>query len=184
MNHLTLETLQEYLDGLTDDETRGKIEMHIQSCTACSDEMKLLRSLDASLKNIPPEKTTPNFTVRVIKQLGIRESPSIVWLIFKNLAPLLGLVAIISVIYGVLKFTGSLDSSGVGESVIATQSAYDSVVNGISTGISAFSGWMKNAFPFLYTKSSYSLTVFLGVLFIIVALLDKFVFMPIVRRRL
>jgi anti-sigma factor RsiW len=184
MNHLTLEMLQEYLDGLTDDDTRNKVEMHIQSCTVCSDEIKLLRSLDSSLKNIPHEKASPNFTIRVIKQLGIRESPSIVWLIFKNLAPLFGLVAIISVIYGVLKFTGSLDSSGVSESVAATQLAYDSVADGISTGISAFSGWVKNTFPFLYTNKHYTLTAFIAVLFIIVALLDKFVFMPIVRRRL
>ncbi len=184
MNHLTLEMLQEYLDGLTDDETRDKIEMHIQACAACSDEIKSLRFIDSSLKNIQPKKTTPNFTIRVIKQLGIRESPSIIWLIFKNLAPLLGLVFIVSIVYGVLKFTGSLDSSGVGESVIATQSAYDSVTDGISTGISAFSGWMKNAFPFLYTNKNYTLTAFIAVLFIIVALLDKFVFMPIVRRKM
>jgi len=184
MKHLTLDQLQEYVDGFIDPQRRNEIDLHLHTCDECGGKMKSLRLFESSLKNIPLERVGPNFTQRVMKQLKIQESPSIVWLIFKNLAPLLGLFIVIGIVYGVLKFTGILEGPGVGESITATQSAYNSVANEISTGVSVFNGWLKNLFPFLYAKSSYGLTVFLVVLFIIVALLDKFVFMPIVRRRL
>jgi hypothetical protein len=184
MNHLTSEMLQDYLDKLDDKETRFQIELHFSACEICSGKLKLLRKVDSALKNMKRENVDVNFTPRIMKQLGIKESSTIVWSIFKSLAPLLGLVLIISTLYGVLKYTGKLEGSGVGDSINATQSIYDSASGEISKSISSFTGWMKNLFPFLYTKGSYSLAAFLVVFFIIVALLDKFIFMPIARRKI
>ena len=145
--------------------------------------LKSFKQIETALRSIPHEQVSPNFTQRVMERLRIRESHSFVWSIFKNIAPLLGLFIIIGIVYSVLKFTGMLEGSGVDESITATQSAYNSVSTEVSTGVSAFNGRLKNLFPFLYAKSSYSLTVFLIVLFIIVALLDKFIFIPIFKKR-
>jgi hypothetical protein len=184
MNHLTSEMLHEYLDNLNEGKTRVQIELHIETCEICSGKLKLLRTIDSALNRMKRESVDAGFTQRIMNQLEIKESSTIVWSIFKNLAPLLGLVVIISIIYGVLKYTGKLEGSGVGDTISATQSVYDSASGEISKGISSFTGWMKNLFPFLYTKGSYSLAAFLIVFFIIVALLDKFIFMPIVRRKM
>jgi hypothetical protein len=150
MNHLTSEMLHEYLDNLNEGKTRVQIELHIETCEICSGKLKLLRTIDSALNRMKRESVDAGFTQRIMNQLEIKESSTIVWSIFKNLAPLLGLVVIISIIYGVLKYTD--------EKFIS--------------------------FPFLYTKGSYSLAAFLIVFFIIVALLDKFIFMPIVRRKM
>ncbi|MDI6766825.1 MAG: hypothetical protein QME52_08395 [Bacteroidota bacterium] len=183
MKHLTSDQLQEFADGFIDPQCRNEIDLHLITCDECSGKMKSLRLFESTLKNIPLERVDPKFTQRVMEHLRIKESPSFLWAIFKNLAPLFGLFIVIGIVYGVFKFTGMLESSGVGESITATQSAYKSVADQVSTGVSAFNGWLKNLFPFLYTKSSYGLTAFLIVLFIIVALLDKFVFMPMFRKR-
>lgn len=183
MKHLTSDQLQEYVDGFIDPRHRNEIDLHLHTCDECGGKMKSLRLFGSSLKNIPLERVNPNFTLRVMERLGIKESPSFVWSIFKNLAPLLGLFIVIGIVYGVLKFTGMLEGSGVGKSITATQSAYNSVATEISTGVSAFNGLLKNLFPFLYAKSSYGLTAFLFVLFIIVALLDKFIFVPMFKKR-
>lgn len=183
MKHLTFIQLQEYADGFLDHQHRAGIDLHLRTCDECSGKMKSLSLFESSLKNIPLERADPNFTQRVMERLLIKESSSFMWSIFKNIAPLLGLFIVIGIVYGVLKFTGTLEGSGVGESITATQSVYNSVANEVSTGVSAFNGWLKNIFPFLYAKSSYGLTVFLIILFIIVALLDKFILMPIFKKR-
>ncbi|MBA4312576.1 MAG: hypothetical protein C0417_08090 [Chlorobiaceae bacterium] len=184
MNHLTSELIQEYLDGLVTTDIRNSIEIHLDDCNICRDKMKSYQAIDSALKTMPCENANPYFTQRVMERLGIKESPSIIWSIFKNLAPLLGLIIIVGVIYAALRFTGKLEGSGVGDTVTATQSVYNTAASGISSGISSFTGWMKNIFPFLYTKNSYGIVVYLLILFIIVALLDKFIFMPIVKRKM
>lgn len=184
MNHITSELIQEYSDGVLNTEMQNIIKMHLAGCKLCRDNLNSFQVVDSALQKMLLENTNPHFTHRVMERLGIKESPSIIWSIFKNLAPLFGLIIIVSIIYGVLKFTDKLDGSGVGESITATQSVFNTASSGVSNGISTFNLWMKNIFPFLYTKSSYSLAAFLIVFFIIVALLDKFIFMPIVRRKM
>ncbi|MBI5020288.1 MAG: zf-HC2 domain-containing protein [Ignavibacteriales bacterium] len=184
MNHIISEIIQEYLDGVLNTEMKDNIKMHLDECSICRDNLNSFQVVDSALHQMRVENTKPQFTHDVIKRLGIKESPSIIWSIFKNLAPLFGLIIIVGIIYGVLKFTDKLDGSGVGDSITATQSVFNTASSGVSNGISTFTQWMKNIFPFLYTKSSYSLAAFLIVFFIIVALLDKFIFMPIARRKL
>ena len=184
MNHLTSTQLQEYADGFTDVQICSEIEVHLQTCAECTTKLKAFRQIGSALRKLPLDDASTDFTQMVMAQLKIKDSPSFIWSIFKNLAPILGLVLVVGIVYTALKLSGVYDSSGVGESVKATQSVYNQVGNSVSNGISTFNGWLKNLFPFLYTKSSYGLAAFLVVLFIIVALLDKFVFMPMVRRRL
>jgi anti-sigma factor RsiW len=184
MNHFTSTQLQEYADGYYDTEKSDELELHLQSCTECATNIKVFIRIDSALRKLPLDEVSTDFTQHVMARLSVKESSSVTWSIFKNLAPLLGLVIIVGIVYGVLKFTGMLEGSGVGESITATQSVYNSAAAQISNGVSAFNAWVKNLFPFLYTKSSYGLAAFLVVLFIIVALLDKFVFMPMIRRRL
>lgn len=184
MKHLTLTQHQEYIDGKENESTYNEMELHLRTCATCNALLKSFKQIESTLRSVPHEQVSTNFTLRVMERLRIKESPSFLWSIFKNLAPLLGLFIVIGIVYGVMKFTGTLESSGVGESITATQSAYNSVATKISTGVSAFNGLLKKLFPFLYAKSSYGLTVFLIVLFIIVALLDKFIFMPIIRKKI
>ena len=184
MNHLTFTQLQEYADGLANAQIRGEIDIHLQTCTECTAKFKAFRQIDFALRKLPLDDASPDFIQRVMARLKTKESPPIIWSIFKNLAPLFGLVIVVGIIYGALKISGVYDSSGLGESVQATQTVYDQVGNSVSNGISTFNGWLKNLFPFLYTKSSYGLTAFLVVLFIIVAILDKYIFMPMVKKRL
>jgi len=184
MNHLTSTQLQEYADGSANAQIRDDIEIHLQTCAECTAKYKAIRQIDSALRKLPLDDASPDFTQTVMARLKIKESPSIIWSIFKNLAPLFGLIIVVGIIYAALKISGVYDNSGLGESVQATQSVYNQVGNSVSSGISTFNGWLENLFPFLYTKSSYGLTAFLVVLFIIVALLDKFVFMPMMKRRL
>ena len=184
MKHLTLEQLQEYSDGILSQQRLNETGLHLNSCSGCKEKLKALHKFETSIRNISLERVNPDFTQRVIKQLNIQESSSVVWSIFKNLAPILGLVFIVGTVYAALKYTGMLEGSGVGESVTATKSAYNSVTTQFSNGITTFNGWLKNLFPFLYTRSSYGLSAFLIVLFIVVAILDRFIFIPIFRKRI
>lgn len=160
-----------------------EIELHLRICAECGALLKTFKQVENRLRSVPFEQVSPNFTQRVMERLRIKESPSFLWSILKYLAPLLGLFIVICIVYGVMKFTGTLESSGVGESITTTQSAYSSVATKISTGVSAFNGLLKNLFQFLYAKTSYGLAALLIVLFIIVALLDRLVFMPLIRKK-
>lgn len=184
MKHFTSDRIQDYIDGIVDENFRIEIESHLPTCIECTEKYKVIKKLEETLRKLPLEQVDTNFTHKVMTKLGIQESPSIVWSVLKNIAPIFALILIVSIIYGMFKISGVLEGSGIGESIISTQSAYETLTRGFSDGVSTFNLWIKNLFPFFYAKNNLGLTIFLVVLFIIVALLDKFILMPLVKRRL
>lgn len=184
MKHLTSLTIQEYLDNMIPNERRPELEDHVSKCDRCKQMIKSYRALDSALKKMQPERLDSNFTMSVMKHLGVKDSPTLLWSIFKNLAPILGLIIIISSIYLGLRLSGNLEGSGVGETITATQTIFSTTSSKISSGTSIFTAWMKNIIPFQFTKTSYGLIAFVLILFLIIGILDKLVFMPFLRRKM
>lgn len=190
MKHLTSIQLEEYIDHTIDESAIGQIELHIRVCVDCRDRLERFQQIERSLKRIPPERVSANFTERVMQQLGVQRSLSVAWSVFKILAPLFAMALVVGIVYLVLQISGAFVESGIGQSVEATKSIYNEVSDGMANCITTFNGWMKTFFPFLYPPSagyertSYGLVAFVVLFFGAVGLLDKFIFMPMVRRRL
>jgi len=183
MKHLTPTQIQEYVDNISDENEFHEIELHLNICRECTEKLNAYKELDSVLRKVQLEKVSVDFTQGIIRHLGLHEQPSFSWAFFKNLAPLIGLTIIISTLYFTSKYFGLYESSDIKQSVHPSQMIYNTVKIGLSDGLAAFTNWLQNIFPFLYSKSSYSLTVFLLLLFGIVALLDRFIFMPIVKKK-
>jgi anti-sigma factor RsiW len=180
MNHLTTTQMQEYADGLSEG---SGYESHVRSCAECRMNLKRFRDLEKTLRRIPLERVSSGFTEGLMKQLGVRESSSFAWAILKNLAPLLALTFVLGVLFAVLQLSGVFQGSQVQPSVEATQSAYVKLGGSVSAAIGAFNGWLEKYFSFAFAKSSYGLTVFLLLFLGAIALLDRFLLMPMMRRR-
>lgn len=183
MNHPTPSQLQDYLDGLPGDFSREDIGSHLHSCVRCRAQVDALEALDAALRNVPPEQVSAGFTGRVMASLGVSESSTLLWKLLKNLAPLVALTLVIGIVAGVLGYFGLFEGTQVEQSVIATQSAYTVVGGKVSAGIAAMNGWLERYASFAFAGTSYGMTAFLVAFLGAVALLDKFLFMPLMRRR-
>lgn len=181
MNHLTPNQLQDYAEGVAMD--RNNLEIHVRRCPDCMAKLDTIRKLDTVLRSVPLDRVSTSFTEKVMKQLGIKEAPSFAWTIFKNLAPLFALTLVVGIALVALKFSGVFQGTGVGQSVEASRSVYTSLSSNIAVGVTTFNGWLARIFPFAFAKSRYGLTVFLIAFFGVIALMDKFIFMPMIRKR-
>ncbi len=183
MSHIPTGLLQEFLDGVPGEEERARVSAHLAGCPECRSSLDALRALDRALRQMPAETAPGDFTTRVMRRLGLEDSPSFVWAILKNVAPVVGLAVVVTILLVVLRLTGTVSGSDVDQSVEATRGVYDAVRSGLGTGFSAFSTWIQGYLAFAFAKSTYTLTTFLLIFLGVVALLDKFVFMPMIRRR-
>ena len=181
MNHPTPEQLYDLIDGDTEATSRNAVEAHLRDCPECRKTVGGFKWLGEAIRRAPLERAPEEFTRKVMKEL--EESSSLAWTILKNLAPFVALLIVAGLVLIILQVSGSFDGSGVQESVRATQSFIDRAGNGASSGITALNGWLGTYFSFAFARSSYGLTVFLIALFGAIALLDKFLFMPRMKRR-
>ena len=183
MNHLTIIQIQELLFGSADDSTLTAIENHLNICSDCVEKVSAYRKVETALRGMPAERTSSGFTRRVMQELRIEEAPSFVWKFLKNLAPVVGLFLVTGIAMGALYFSGALKTPEVQNSLALSQSAYDTVSGGLKESVWTFNGWMQKLFPFAFAKNGYGLTMFLLFFFAALALLDKYLLMPLMRRR-
>ena len=179
MKHLTPLQLLEYRDGLRGDEE----ELHLPTCQECSEKLRALQWVEEAIQRVELEKVSPNFTERVMTRLGVKESPSLAWTIFQNLAPLFALLIVVGIVAAAFQLTGAYQSSDVQQSARQAQSVYNEISGGIATGIEALNGWLKQYASFAFAESTTGLTIFLIAFFAGTALLDKFLFVPLRKRK-
>jgi hypothetical protein len=184
MIHPSPYELQEYIDNMLDNDKRLHIEEHLQYCNDCQTYLSSLKNIDTLITNIPREKVSSNFTEFVMKRIPIKTTPPLLWTIFKNIAPLFSILIVVGVMYGLVKTLGTLDNSTIGNSYKVTQQVYNNVESGIATATTKFNQEIKSAFSFLHIKGISGITVFVAVFLLVVSILDKYVFMPMIRKRL
>jgi anti-sigma factor RsiW len=180
MNHLTSEQLQEHIDG----SLSSGGEQHLRSCAPCQAKAASLKAMDRLLRSMPLDQASPRFTERVMKELGLGASPSFAWTVLRNLAPLLSLAIVVTIVTLVLKFAGVFDTAEYRQTSAVTKTVYDSFGGAVGAGVQAMNQWVARYLPFAFTQNSYALTMFVLLFFGAVALVDKYFIMPRMRKRM
>ncbi|MFI5252569.1 MAG: anti-sigma factor family protein [Bacteroidota bacterium] len=182
MNHLTDNQIQDYIEKSLGDGEMQEITMHLKSCLHCMQMMRKHERVEKVIRRSLMELAPDGLTDNVMKQLGLRESPSYAWNIFKNLAPVVALFSIGAIIVFVYKITGALSATEIQSTVQTGQSVYAKLGENINTGVTGFNNWVRTYLPFAFTGKSLGLTAFLCFFFIAIGLLDKYIFVPMLRR--
>jgi len=179
MSHPSLTQLLEIIAG----EGSPEHDLHATSCASCRAKIAELRRTETALRRLPPERTSAGFTEMVMRRLGVKSAPSIAWVMFRNLAPALALLAVSVIAVVAMKYFGAFEGSDLQQSASTIQSASGKFTSELSKGIDAFDAWLGKYFSFAFAKTSYGLTAFLVFFFGAVALVDKYVLLPMMRKR-
>jgi anti-sigma factor RsiW len=179
MNHLTNPQIQEYVDGVATND----METHVRACPECLANVNICRKLEEALHALPPEPLQPRFTERVMNRLNIGEAPSFAWALLRNLAPIVGLVVVTGLVFVAFTIAGAFEETELQQSTAVTRTLYNQVGSVLGAGLEGFNGWVTKYFSFAFAKSTYGLTGFVLIFFGAIALLDKYVLMPMMRRR-
>jgi len=182
MNHPSNHELQEFADDKCGEETGIRISLHLRTCAECRSRVEDIVKIGKLIRRIDREQVSKSFTERVMRRLKVADSPSLFWLILKNIAPVIGLIIVIGIVYTAMTLTGVLDLSGAGAPNGTISAFYDKIGGDLSSATSAFSGWFKRYFPFLYSGTGFSMIALLIVI-VIVALIDRYIFIPLFKRR-
>ncbi len=180
MNHLTSQQIQEYLEKRATNE----IELHLGGCRQCRRKADAAGMLERTLRSIPLEKAPPGFTERIVEQLGIRQRASFSWFLFKSLSPILALTIVAAIVFAVFKFTGAWHETELQQTATVTQTVYNQIGGSVNEGLQTFNGWMTKYFSFAFAKNTYGLTTFILIFFGVIALLDKYVLMPMMKKKM
>ena len=180
MNHLTSHQIQEYVGGVAPD----AIELHVRLCSECQSNVSAFRALERAIRSIPLEKASPRFTERIMRSLSIKQSTSFSWMLFKNLAPILALMIVAGIVFAVLRATGVWQATELQQTATLTQTVYDQFGGSLNGGVQTFNDWMAKYFSFAFARNTYGLTAFVLIFLGAIALLDKYILMPMMKKRM
>ncbi|HUL43069.1 MAG TPA: hypothetical protein VLY03_01795 [Bacteroidota bacterium] len=180
MNHLSMAQLFECADGTGSD----TVSRHLNACEECRARLRAVIVTEREIRTLPHEHPSEQFTRRVMERLGIKGSSSLAWTVFRNLGPLVAMSAVTGIVFVVLKRTGVLGGSDIGESMSATGKLADSVTHQLSGGAATLSMWLQNLLPSGFGGSSLTVAIFLLLSLAAVGVLDRFIVSPIWRKRI
>jgi len=183
MNHPKDSRIEEYAEGSLTSELSHEIGSHIEGCPSCRAKVASFRLLERSLRDLPLEQPGSGFTERVIRSLGLEEGGSLAWKLITNLAPLMAFVFVAAVLYVVMNLVGSFGGPQIGSSLGSVTAAYTGLGDNISRGIDAIRLFTAQYLPFIADHESRGMILFLALLFAGVALLDRYLLMPLLTRR-
>jgi len=80
-NHISTDRLQAYLDQGLDQAKHQEVEIHLNQCPACREELSRLEIIFARLENLPSLKLEKDLSIPVLAQLReeTKLSPGITW---------------------------------------------------------------------------------------------------------
>ncbi len=183
MEHLTENTFHEYIEKRLSPQEQRIVSSHLSICTVCNERMQSLSVLHRSIKHVPLERVSPDFTRHLMKKLNIKETPSFLWNLLTNIAPLLLITIVMVVLVGALQVSGALDTPEVSNSIQMTQKAYTTVSENLSVASQTVNSWLNVLFPFKFAGEGFMFTLFLICFLSAIALFDKFFIMRILRKR-
>jgi len=68
-NHISTDQIQAYLDQGLDQAERQEVEIHLDQCPACQEELSRLEIIFARLENLPPLELEKDLSLAVLAQL-------------------------------------------------------------------------------------------------------------------
>jgi hypothetical protein len=131
------------------------------------------------LRRVPLERPSPALARAVLARIAGAETPSWVYTLLKNVAPLVALMLVLVAVYAVLGSSGApAQVQGTGESARSMFRLADEYG---AAGIRGFNAWC--AAHLAFAKGSGGLATFLVFFLGGVALVDRYILMPRFRRR-
>jgi len=179
--HVTRTQLQEYADRILDEAQAREIEMHVQGCQQCRAALASFRRLENVIKKIPLERTSADFTQRVMNAVGVARSRNFARQLFLNFLPLVFVALLIA---GAVVFVDSSSRETVShEGAGYAQTFAQEMRYVVSAAIALVLDWtvrlvgISTSIPFI------KLVVGLLIAFALVAIFDEFVFLPMMKKR-
>lgn len=179
MNHLTAEQVDEAAAG----GRSAQFEHHLHACAECQARVRVAKRLDGVLRRMPLDRAGPGLADTILTQIGIGPAPPLAWTLLKNLAPIIALTVVTGIAILVLRYFGVFQGSELQQSTAGVQSIYSQTTGHIAEGVKVFNGWMGKYFSFAFARTTYGLTAFIGCFLGAVALFDKYVLMPKLRKK-
>ena len=177
MTHLTDDTLFAAAGGQIDPGASS----HLESCVECRARLASVRSLERALRAIPLEEPSPALAGAVLARIGLRESPSWLYTLLRNVGPLVALGAILAVVYLVMGPSAPTSSSLPAVGGESARTMFRLADEYGASSLQAINAWFAGHLAF--AKGSGGLLAFLAFFLVGIALLDRYVLMPRFRRR-
>lgn len=179
--HLTYEEIDLLIYEPTLVRAESEIEAHVEACVECSGRVAGARRLRQALSRMPLDPAPPNLAQRVLSDLGIQEAPSLVWIFFKNFSPIVALTIVAISAYALLSSSGAFQNKSTMYSLQELSDSYGVLRDEAARWLTPLEAWLGESVSFLGRDGR--LAVFVVLFFGAVALIDRYLLMPLFRKR-
>jgi len=175
MNHVSIDELNELIDGRLPESRRESLRTHLEECSVCASTYRQYRIIDRGARNQTIEKTSAVFVDRLMKKIvpGIADESRIERVI-KYSANFFAVIVVAFLIYGIVflvtRFAPGDSSLLAGMKAIPELSAiYDGISNGWNSLITTINRPVTSINP----QGKFPLWLYGIWSMIIVAIIDK-----------
>ena len=175
--------LQDYADGLLDEAQQSSLGYHLRYCDECARKLHALRRIEVALKKLQLEQTDEHFTDLVMSRLHSERLHRLGWIPRPYLVPLLSLVSVLILYFVFLFSSGAAQRSGL-QAHGYTRMVGENLREVITNCLTVLYGWGGRYFSFAFGRDAYGPTIFLLLFLAGFALVDKYFFFPIIKKRI
>ena len=182
--HLTESDLRTFLDIEVASPERNARAQHLKTCAQCRQHLSSMRALDRVIRKSMHEKAPVVLTANILRELRIEEAPGMAWKMLQYMAPVFALLLIGGIVFTVFRLTGTIHQTDIQSSFSIGRNAAGRFGSAVTAGSTSLNTWAKSYLHFAFAGKALTLTIFLLCFFGAVAIMDKFLFVPMLRRGL
>lgn len=180
--HCTTEQINALIDLTLSDVEKQQVESHIAECAGCRQAVSVMRRIDVSVKHLPLERVSGDFTREVLAVLHLAPKSPLLFRLLEKGAYLFGLFIVLGAMLTVFVATGLVDTREVSRGEIIFRQVLSDAGGMMSSMMAGLSGLLAQYLPFMFDKGNISIVAAVIVVLGVLALADKVVGRKFVHR--
>ncbi|MEK9136811.1 MAG: hypothetical protein AAB393_06780 [Bacteroidota bacterium] len=173
--HYTLNQLNELVDGRMAADEAQLMRRHMSICIECHAVFASLARIDTSLRNLPLERTSPDFTQLLMERALAAPKAPAMFRLLEKLSYVFGLLIVLGIMIASFVVTGVFDTTQVDQTRSVATGIVDRVGEGLASTVNSFTAMLVQYLPFAFGKGSMSIAFFAVLIVAMLAGVDRVV---------
>jgi anti-sigma factor RsiW len=173
--HYTLNQFNELVDGRLAADEAQLMRHHIALCNECHAAFASLARIDTSLRNLPLERTSHDFTRLLMESALAAPKAPAMFRLLEKLSYVFGLLIVLGIMIASFVVTGVFDTTQVDQTRSVATGIANNVGEGLASSINRFTGLLVQYLPFAFGKGSMSIAFFAVLIVAMLAGVDRVV---------
>jgi len=180
--HISEKELQRLLDLSNEERASDEAYSHVRSCAVCKKQLDRYEEMHLELHAYHPEPVDEVQVGHIMNRIRSKRTDSIMVPILQRFAYVVSLLLVLAVVGVIFYQFDVVDFSEFRLPTTEAMGMFSGIYAGIQNYVSAYSNSLTNFYDRLFGEQTFPVFTFTVVLLLILAVVDRLVFIPMLRR--